>query len=69
MDTGRDAQLALLVAQQWRDEIEQAINRVKESVNRRELDRWFRRQWYKTEARYKKEHSSGKPTPNRQAWR
>jgi hypothetical protein len=69
MDTGRDAQLALLVAEQWRDEIEQAINRVKKPVNRLELGRWFRKQWYMMEARYRREHSTGKPTPNRQAWR
>ena len=69
MDTGRDAQLVLLVAQHWRDEIEQAINRVKKSVNRGELGRWFRKQWYMMEARYRKEHSSSKPTPNRRAWR
>jgi hypothetical protein len=69
MDTGRDAQLAILVAQQWRDEIEQAINRVKKSVNRSERGRWFRRQWYRAEARYRKGQSSSKPTPDRRAWR
>ena len=52
---GRDAQLALLMAHSWRLEIEQAVDRVKKSVSRAELDRWFRKQWYIAEARRKKE--------------
>lgn len=47
---GRDAQLALLMTARWRDEIEQAVDRVKKSVNRTELDRWFRKQWYRCQA-------------------
>ena len=52
---GRDAQLALLMAHSWRLEIEQAIDKVKKSVSRAELECWFRKQWYMAEARRKKE--------------
>src|SRR3974390_3415154 len=54
--SGRDAQLALLMAARWRDEIEQAVERIKKSVNRSELDCWFRKQWYRAEARRMKEY-------------
>jgi hypothetical protein len=58
-EAGRDAQLALLMVARWRDEIERAIDRVKKSVNRPELDRWFRRQWYRCYAvRLKREHEA-----------
>jgi hypothetical protein len=49
--SGRDAQLALLMAAGWRDEIERAVDCIKKSVNRSERDRWFRKQWYRMEAR------------------
>jgi len=52
---GRDVQLALLMAHSWRLEIEQAIDKVKKSVSRAELDRWFRKQCYVAEARRKKQ--------------
>ena len=35
------------VRQSWRDEIEGAVAGVKRSA----VDRWFRREWYKAEAR------------------
>jgi len=41
---GRDAQLALLMAARWRDEIESAIDRVKKSLNRSGLDCWLKRE-------------------------
>ncbi len=62
---GRDQQLALLITVAWREEIEQAINRVKKPVNRAELGRWFRKQWYRTEARRKKEHHMESHRANR----
>ena len=66
--SGRDARLALLMAQNWRDEIEQAVDHVKKRVNRSELDRWFRKQWYKTEARRRRQErqrAREKPTSER----
>ena len=54
---GRDQQLALLLAEAWREEIEQAINRVKKSVTRSEMDRWFQKQWYRClTVRLRREH-------------
>ena len=54
---GRDQQLALLMAEAWREEIEQAIRRVKKSMTRSELDRWFRKQWYRCVAvQLRREH-------------
>ncbi len=38
---GSDRQLALLLLEQWRREIERAVDRIKKPVNRSELDRWF----------------------------
>jgi len=58
---GRDAQLALLMAARWRDEIESAIDRVKKSLNRSGLDCWFQKQWYRCQAvRLKGEHELAK---------
>ena len=45
MDTNE--QYPEAVRQAWRDEIERAIANAKRS----KLDKWFRRQWYKAEAR------------------
>ncbi len=62
----RDAQLALLLAHRWRQEIERAIDHVKKSVSRTELDRWFRKQWYRCQAvRLKREHELAKEEANR----
>ena len=55
LPSNRDVRLALLVTQMWRDEIERAVDRIKKSANRTKLDRWFRKQWYMTEARRRKE--------------
>ena len=49
-----DARMALLRTAKWRDEIERAVDRIKESVSRSKSDRWFRRLWYIAEARRKK---------------
>jgi len=54
-----DARLALLRTAKWRDEIERAVDRIKESVSRSKSDRWFRRLWYIAEARRKKERHVG----------
>ena len=40
---GGDARLALIRTARWRDEIEQAVDRIKESASRSASDRWFRR--------------------------
>jgi hypothetical protein len=48
---GSDRQLALLLLDQWRREIERAIAQVKRPVNRTGLDQWFRRHWYIAQAR------------------
>ena len=47
---GRDAQLALLLSSKWRGEIERAIEHVKQSRKRSQLDKWFRKQWYRARA-------------------
>lgn len=66
MSTGRDAGLAMLMAAKWRDEIERAIDHAKKSVNRTELDRWFRKQWYRCQVvRLKREHELAKEEANR----
>lgn len=51
---GGYVQLALLRTTRWRDEIEQAVDRIKESANCSASDRWFRKLWYIAEARRKK---------------
>lgn len=54
---GRDQRLALLMVEAWREEIEQAISCIKKSMTRSELDRWFRKQWYRCVAvRLRREH-------------
>jgi hypothetical protein len=64
---GRDGQLALLATQKWRDEIERAIDRIKKPVTRSELDRWFRKQWYRCQAiRLKRERQLAWEKANRQ---
>jgi len=50
-----DARMASLRTAKWRDEIEQAVDRIKESASRSASDRWFRKLWYIAEARRKKE--------------
>ena len=52
---GGNVQLALLRTTRRRDEIEQAVDRIKESANCSASDRWFRKLWYIAEARRKKE--------------
>ena len=51
-EIGRDAQLAMLLHHKWRVEIERAIDKVKLGVvpakKRTKLDKWFRRQWYRS---------------------
>jgi hypothetical protein len=51
---GGDRELALLLLDQWRREIERAIKQVKRPVNRTGLDQWFRRRWYIAQARDRK---------------
>ena len=51
---GRDRQLAVLLLAQWRREIEAAIEQVKRPVNRTGLDQWFRRRFYISQARRRK---------------
>ena len=41
--------------QVWREEIERAVEQVKNPVERSGLDRWFRRRWYIGQARRRKE--------------
>ena len=45
---------ALQLQQRWKAEIEEAIDRVKKSLNRSEMDQWFRKQWYISQARDRK---------------
>lgn len=54
ISNGKDPRLALLRTEKWRHEIERAVDRIKESVNRSKSDRWFRKLWYIAEARRKK---------------
>ena len=51
---GSDRQLALLLLDQWRREIERAIEQVKRPANRTGPDQWFRRRWYIARARRRK---------------
>ena len=51
---GGDRELALLLLDQWRCEIEAAIGQVRRPVNRTRLDHWFRRKWYIAQARRRK---------------
>jgi len=44
-----DAQVALMVRESWKAEIERAVDRVK-APKRTELDQWFRRQWHREAA-------------------
>ena len=53
-EIGRDAQLAMLLRHKWQEEIEQAISRVKKSLTRSDVDKWFRKQWYRALAASKK---------------
>ena len=54
----RADQYALILQNCWRKEIERAINEVKNSGKRTEMDQWFRRRWYIAQAvRRKKERS------------
>jgi len=63
---GGDRELALLLSDQWRREIETAIEQVTRPVNRKRLDRWFRRKWYIAQARRRKrERRLAKPWANR----
>ena len=63
---GNDRQLALLLLDQWRREIERAIAQVKRPVNRTGLDQWFRRHWYIAQARRRKtDRRLAKPWANR----
>lgn len=41
--------------QVWREEIERAVEQVKNPVERSGLDRWFRRRWYIAQAKRRKE--------------
>ena len=48
---GRAAAMALLLPQRWRQEIEKAVDRVKNAGKRTPNDQWFRRAWYKQQWR------------------
>jgi hypothetical protein len=54
----RDAQLAILLRYKWRAEIEKAVDKVKRGIvpsrKRTKIDKWFRRQWYRTQMRDRK---------------
>jgi len=63
---GNDRQLASLLLDQWRREIEAAIEQVKRPVDRTGLDQWFRRRWYIARARRRKtDRRLAKPWANR----
>lgn len=51
-EVGRDAKLAMLLHHKWRAEIERAVDKVKlgavPAKKRTKLDKWFRRQWYRS---------------------
>jgi hypothetical protein len=57
-EIGRDAKLAMLLNHKWRAEIERAIDKVKLVIvparKRTKLDKWFRRQLYRTQMRGRK---------------
>ena len=70
-EIGRDARLDMLLHHKWRAEIERAVDKVKLGVvpakKRTKLDKWFRRQWYRTQMRNRKatgriSHSHGPGT-------
>ena len=57
-ETSRDAQLAVLLQQRWRSEIEKAVDKVKlgivPSKKRTKTGKWFRKQWFRTMMRDRK---------------
>jgi len=63
-ELGRDAQLSMLMWHKWQAEIERAVVKVKLGVivdrKRTKMDKWFRRQWYRTMMRDRKKAQNGK---------
>ena len=59
---GRDAQLAMLLRHKWQAEIERAVDKVKLGLipakKRTEVDKWFRRQWYRAMMRGRREFTT-----------
>lgn len=56
--TGRNVRLAMLLRHKWQDEIDGAVGKVKLSIiparRRTKMDKWFRRQWFRTMMRDRK---------------
>ena len=57
-ESGRDAQLAMLLHHKWQGEIERVVDKVKLGIirakKRTKTDQWFRKQWYRALAASKK---------------
>jgi hypothetical protein len=68
---GRDARLAILLRHKWRAEIERAVDKVKLGIvpgrKRNELDKWFRKQWYRSMMRDRKRKKKQTQFRQRQA--
>ena len=72
-EIGRDAQLAMLMWHKWQAEIERAVVKVKLGVivdrKRTKMDKWFRRQWYRSMMRDRRKKAQNSKVPVKLAQR
>jgi len=71
-ETGRDAQLAMLLRHKWQAEIEKAVDKVKLGIvparKRSKTDQWFRRQWYRSMMRDRRRKTTADSNQNEWPW-